>query len=54
MKESPSRCVAPVLHQDGDPSDGLPAHHFQAIKGVLVLAAVLLYTLKLQMRQRFA
>ncbi len=33
---------------------GLPAHFTQVIQGVLVLAAVLLDTLKLQIRQRFA
>jgi ribose transport system permease protein len=33
---------------------GLPAHYTQVIQGVLVLAAVLLDTLKLQIRQRFA
>jgi ribose transport system permease protein len=33
---------------------GLPAHYTQVILGLLVLAAVLLDTLKLQIRQRFA
>jgi len=33
---------------------GLPAHYTQMILGMLVLAAVLLDTLKLQIRQRFA
>ena len=33
---------------------GLPAHYTQVIQGLLVLAAVLLDTLKLQIRQRFA
>jgi ribose transport system permease protein len=33
---------------------GLPAHYTQVIQGMLVLAAVLLDTLKLQIRQRFA
>jgi ribose transport system permease protein len=33
---------------------GLPAHYTQVIQGMLVLAAVLLDTIKLQIRQRFA